>query len=121
MWRNTPLRVAVTVVATAAALTGCGGSGGAKTAAPKGGTVAGTAITIKNFSFEPATLEVKSGQQVTVTNEDGAVHTVTADDKSFDTKDLSKGKSATFTAGKPGTYNYICSIHQYMKGTLKVT
>lgn len=123
MWRSTSLRVGFTVVATTAALTGCGGGGGTKAASPNDGAAGtgGTTINIKSFTYGPATLQVKSGQKVTVTNEDGAVHTVTADDKSFDSGDLEKGKSFTFTAGKPGTYNYICSIHQYMKGTIKVT
>ncbi|MFF1355417.1 cupredoxin family copper-binding protein [Streptomyces sp. NPDC058297] len=78
-------------------------------------------VTIKGFAFHPAKLEVSPGTKITVTNEDSATHTLTADDKSFDTGDLAQGKSATITApSKPGSYSYICTIHPNMKGTLTV-
>jgi len=78
-------------------------------------------VTIKNFAFHPAKLEVSPGTKITVTNQDSATHTMTADDKSFDTGDIAQGKSATFTVpSKPGAYDYICSIHPNMKGTLTV-
>ncbi|MET7535320.1 cupredoxin family copper-binding protein [Streptomyces sp. NPDC005507] len=78
-------------------------------------------VTIKDFAFHPATFEVSPGTKITVTNEDSATHTLTADDQSFDTGNLAQGKSATITApSKPGSYSYICSIHPNMKGTLTV-
>ncbi|MGW6405249.1 cupredoxin domain-containing protein [Streptomyces sp. NPDC055134] len=78
-------------------------------------------VTIKDFAFHPAKLEVSPGTKITVTNEDSATHTLTVDDKSFDTGDLAQGKSATITApSKPGSYSYICTIHPNMKGTLTV-
>ncbi|MFF1729774.1 cupredoxin family copper-binding protein [Streptomyces sp. NPDC058247] len=78
-------------------------------------------VTIKDFAFQPAELEVSPGTKITVTNEDSAPHTLTADDKSFDTGDLAQGESATITApSKPGSYSYICTVHPNMKGTLTV-
>ncbi|MGW6156296.1 cupredoxin domain-containing protein [Streptomyces sp. NPDC055144] len=78
-------------------------------------------VTIKNFAFHPAKFEVSPGTKITVTNEDSATHTLTADDKSFDTGNLAQGESATITApSKPGSYSYICTIHPNMKGTLTV-
>jgi len=119
------LGACLTAVTVAAALTGCGGGGGGSKASggsSSGGGAAGNAITIADFKFSPTPLKVKSGQKITVTNTDSALHTVTADDKSFDTKDLKKGQTFTFTApGKAGTYKYICDIHQYMKGSLEVS
>ncbi|MEO6204441.1 MAG: cupredoxin domain-containing protein [Mycobacteriales bacterium] len=108
------------------ALAGCGGGGSSDAGSkggstPAGGAVAGDAITIKDFLFKPMDLKVKVGQEITVTNEDRAPHTITADDKSFDSGDLQMGKTFTFKVDKAGTYSYICSIHQYMKGTLEVT
>ncbi|WP_327071105.1 cupredoxin domain-containing protein [Kitasatospora sp. NBC_01302] len=83
---------------------------------------AGTRITIKDFQFRPADLTVHPGRSITVVNEDSTPHTVTADDKSFDTKAIGGGASATFTApAKAGSYPYICSIHQYMHATLTVS
>lgn len=83
---------------------------------------AGSKIVINNFAFSPATLTVSPGQQVTVQNSDSTTHTVTATaGKIFDTGSVAAGASATFTAPTaPGSYPYICTIHQFMHGTLVV-
>ena len=40
----------------------------------------------------------------------------------FNTGNISHNHSKTITAPtKPGTYHYICNIHQYMMGTIKVS
>jgi plastocyanin len=78
-------------------------------------------IVIKNFSFAPMDLTVAPGTKVTVKNEDAATHTLSASKKQFDTGDITQGATRTFTAPTtPGTYTYICNIHQYMQGTLTV-
>ncbi|KJS58088.1 hypothetical protein VM95_35615 [Streptomyces rubellomurinus] len=62
------------------------------------------------------------GDTITVVNDDTTAHTLTASDKSFDTGTIAPGKSATLTApAKPGSYPYICTIHQFMHGTLTVS
>ncbi len=80
-------------------------------------------INIQDFSFAPASMTVKSGQKITVTNKDSVAHTLTSDDKtSFDTGSIAKNQSATFTAPtKPGTYTYHCIPHPEMTGTLIVS
>lgn len=116
------LRLAAAIAVAGVALAGCSSG-----AAAKGGTASGGAekstntVQIKNFKFVPENITVKAGTVVTWTNTDGSDHTVTASDKSFDSKNLGKGKSYSFTFSKPGTYDYVCGIHQYMKGTVKVT
>jgi plastocyanin len=93
-----------------------GGGGGPATAPSSPGT-----IVMKNFTFMPTPLTVAPGTKITVINQDQAPHTVTADDKSFDSGTISGGQRGEFTAPtKPGSYPYICTIHQYMKGTLIV-
>ena len=64
---------------------------------------------------------VTAGATVTVTNDDGTVHTLTADDGKFDTGDLDGGASGTITIDEPGTYAYFCDIHNYMTGTIEAT
>lgn len=114
-------RIALALVA-AVALVACGGGESAAPPPDTGGATGDTvAVTIKDFSFEPSTVKVKVGQEVVFTNEDGVVHTATADEGAFDSGDLEKGKSFTFTADKPGTFSYFCTPHQYMKGTIEVT
>jgi len=77
-------------------------------------------VNIDNFSFSPATITVKAGTVVTWTNRDDIPHTVVADDKSFKSKVLDTGEKFTFTAAKPGTYSYFCSVHPKMTGKLVV-
>ena len=101
---------------------GCGGAtgsggGGGSAAAPAANTVV-----IKGFAFQPVSITVAPGTKITVINQDQATHTLTAEDKSFDTGTLAGGQRAEITApGKPGKYSYVCTIHQYMTGTLTVT
>jgi plastocyanin len=92
-------------------------SDGAASAGGKAGS--GTAISIKNFQFSPNPIVVKAGSTLSVTNDDGTVHTLTADDKSFDTGDLDGGAQATVKIGAAGKYAYHCDIHNYMTGTIE--
>jgi plastocyanin len=78
-------------------------------------------IVISNFAYGPLSLTVAPGTKITVMNKDQAPHTVTANDKSFDTGTIFGGQQGEMTAPtKPGTYPYTCTIHQYMTGTLIV-
>jgi plastocyanin len=87
-----------------------------------GGTSSGsTAATIQNFAFHPATTNAKADQKVTWSNEDSTTHTVTADNGSFNSGNLSPGKSFSFTFAQAGTSKYHCSIHPFMHGTVSVS
>ena len=77
-------------------------------------------VTIKSFAFDPAELTIAVGDTVTFTNEDGAPHTATADDGSFDTGRLNRGQSAALTFGSEGSFSYFCSFHPNMKATITV-
>ena len=86
-------------------------------------TSAGTAdaVVIKDFAYSPTPLRVTAGASVTVTNDDGAPHTLTADDGQFDTGNLTRGMQATITVDEPGTYAYHCDIHNYMTGVIEAS
>ena len=75
---------------------------------------------IDNFTFEPATLTVKAGTTVTWINEDDTPHTVVASDRSFKSKALDTDDKYSFTFATPGSYEYFCSLHPYMKATITV-
>jgi plastocyanin len=97
--------------------------GSAKTATiqPTGKNIAAADITISNFSFSPSSFSAKAGQKVNVLNNDPTQHSLISDDGTFDTGLLSSGQQGSFTApAKPGTYQYHCSIHTTMTGTLIV-
>jgi plastocyanin len=84
-------------------------------------TVAGDQVSIDNFAFVPATLTVKVGSTVTWTNHDEEPHTVAASDGSFHSPGMGTGATFTHTFGTAGTFDYVCSIHPMMHGTVVVT
>jgi amicyanin len=77
-------------------------------------------VTIDNFVFEPAKLTVKAGTTVTWTNHDDIPHTVAAKDRSFKSKAMDSDESYSFTFTTPGEYDYFCSLHPHMTGTIVV-
>jgi plastocyanin len=78
--------------------------------APVGAQAGGKAISIKDFQYNPAELQAKVGEAVTVTNGDTVPHTVTAKDGSFNA-DVPANGSATVTVSKPGDHPYECTYH----------
>jgi plastocyanin len=95
------------------------GSGNGSTAAP-GAKLTGDAVTIQGFAFQPPDFTVTKGTTVKFTNEDAAPHTATATDGSFDTGIINQGETKSLTFDSPGNFNFICSVHPYMKGTVTV-
>ena len=77
-------------------------------------------VVVKQFSFNPPNLTVTKGTKVTWKFEDDTDHNVTAGDKIFKSKDLKNGGTYSFTFNTAGKYAYICSIHQYMSGSVTV-
>jgi plastocyanin len=78
------------------------------------------AVDTKDFAYVPATLTVAVGQKVTFKNSDAIAHTVTADDKSFDSGNMDGGATWSHIFDKAGTYKYTCAYHAYMHGTIVV-
>ena len=138
---RTPLR-SITIGATALAtvlsfgLSGCGSSSkdkaattpttsAATTATTTAATAAagGNAVTIQNFTFNPGSDTVKVGTKVTWTNQDSFNHTVKTlkGPAKPDSSPIHPGKSFSYVFTKPGTYQYICGIHNNMHGTVVVT
>lgn len=72
-------------------------------------------ISIRGMKFSEKMLQVSVGDTVTFTNRDGAPHTATANDGSFDTGRLSRGESATIKISKAGEFAYFCEVHPGMK------
>jgi amicyanin len=81
----------------------------------------GTAVSISNFKFNPATLTVPVGATVTWTNQDEEPHSVAGKDGSFHSPGMDTHGTYSFTFTTPGSYDYICSIHPFMTGTVVVT
>lgn len=76
--------------------------------------------TISDFKFAPATITVHAGESVTWINHGPSTHTATARDGSFDSGPLKPAASSSHTFTRPGTYQYFCTIHPFMHGTVVV-
>jgi plastocyanin len=88
--------------------------------APSGDAVRSEKVEIIDFAYDPDPVTIEEGGKVIWLNQDSAPHTATADDGSFDTGTLEKGKLKSETFKEPGTYTYICSVHPDMHGTVEV-
>ena len=78
-------------------------------------------VEIKGHVFSPRTLTIKKDDLVVWTNMDSSKHTVTSDSgNELDSVLLSKQETYSNTFDKVGTYNYICSVHSNMEGTIIV-
>lgn len=77
-------------------------------------------IRIQNRSFAPGNITIRKGQSVTWKNYDDLDHTVDADDGSFSSGTIKKGKTYSHTFKKPGKYPYACHLHPRMKGVIVV-
>jgi plastocyanin len=76
--------------------------------------------TVQDFLFRPARLEVPAGTTVEWTNGGQVVHTVTAEDRSFDSGNIEPGARRSITFSRPGTYSYHCTPHPFMRGVIVV-
>jgi len=84
--------------------------------------VEATAVSIQDFAFDPPHIQVSVGDTVTWTQgTDGAPHTATADDESFETGNLSdEGETGAVTFDEAGEFPYHCAIHPEMLGLVTV-
>lgn len=85
-----------------------------------GGIETGNAVSIKNFAFSVATLNVANGTTVKWTNNDATAHTVTADDGSFDSGNIAPGGTFSHKFTTAATVAYHCKIHTNMKANVVV-
>ena len=105
-WRRTYLCAALLILATGAAVA----SARAEDAM----------VRVDNFTFAPSNLTVKAGTTVTWRNEDDIPHTIASSARLFKSKALDTDDSFSFTFQEAGSYEYFCSLHPHMKGTVVV-
>jgi plastocyanin len=102
------------------------GAGAADSPAPAA-SAAPVIVHTKDFAYKPLELKIPAGTTVTFVNDDDPAHTVTAvtlgDNKKplFDSGNMDKGQKFSFTFKDPGTYQYFCAYHTFMKAKIVVT
>jgi plastocyanin len=124
------LSTALTVLALAAAVGGCGdddepGAGGTgatpEAAAPDGEAGGAVAIGMRGLKFDPDQATVKVGQAVTWTNNEDIPHNVVAQEGAdFESDTFAKDGTFSHTPAEAGTITYVCTLHPGMDGTLTV-
>ena len=76
-------------------------------------------VSIENFRFAPASVEIHVGDTVRWTVNSGA-HTTTSNTAVWDSTAMATGDVFTFTFGQAGSYPYFCAIHPGMQATITV-
>lgn len=132
--------LAVVIVASVLALIGTGvglaavlrasGAGGTQPSPPNAQATPARGVThvfIRNYAYQPATIEGVWGTTVTWTNQDNAIHSVVLPhiiDAETDIREsgpLRQGQSFNYTFLARGTFQYYCAEHPGMVGVVIVT
>ncbi len=109
-------KLLVLAIAVVIAAAGCSSSGDGGTP-----TAGGGAVSVKDFAFNPGTITVATGTEVTWTNDEtGVAHTTTSNDDVWKSGVLQPGDEFSLTFAEPGTFTYFCSIHPSMTATVVV-
>ena len=107
-----------TMIGLLALVLGACGAGDTSPAATAGDND-GRTVVIEDLAFAPETLTVDAGDTVTWVWRDGSIkHDVTGDD--FASEVMSEGTFGN-RFDDPGTYDYVCTLHPNMTGTIEVT
>ena len=139
-WKHSGRALALLLACVALALVaaGCGddddddggGGGAATTEQPAdtggddgggGGGGGGAEVSEEDITFQPAEVTVGVGDTVTWTNNDSVDHDVTADSfSSGDPGGMAPGDTFDHTFDEAGTFDYVCTVHPGMEGSVVV-
>ena len=116
-------RLMIALVTVAA----CGGGGGSDTPtspfipSTPSNPIATTSVSLQNNLFSPENIVVAPSAVVTFNNEDGISHNVIFSNQAITPVDpWTSGNRTVAMPATAGTYNYTCTIHAGMSGTVKV-
>jgi plastocyanin len=89
---------------------------------PSGGSTGPGAneVWMQNDKFNPAAITISVNTTVTWKNKDNEAHTVTSSAGLFNSGNIGANGTYAYTFMKAGTYNYSCTIHANMTGTVIV-
>lgn len=77
-------------------------------------------IAIHDDGFEPQSIQVAPGTTVAWVNRGSHDHTVTSAEGTWDSGEIDPDGTYTARFKKPGTYHYVCDLHEGMQGTIVV-
>lgn len=85
------------------------------------GQGAETVIDMKDMAYSKIEITIKKGSKITWTNSDAEPHTVTDLKGKFDSGNMNKGDTWSYTFHEAGTFEYYCQFHPEMAGKIVVT
>lgn len=117
-------RLYAALLALAVTVAACGSDDGAPSAGgaagPPSGSGATKTVTLKDIAFAPEAVEVEVGDTVKWVWKESISHNVVAADGTFESEFQTQGQFS-HTFDEAGTYDYVCTIHPGMEGTVTVT
>ncbi len=75
---------------------------------------------VQDFRYQPDRLEITAGTTIMWTNNGQVMHTVTAQDGSFDSGPIEPGQRRAITFSRAGTFPFHCTPHPFMRGVIVV-
>lgn len=123
------------LLAAALLLTACGGGGEGGAGDRPGGTSGAatgpadaqvvTVVSTDELTFEPATVQAKVGKLALTHRNGGTIpHSLVFEDKALGGTEVLPGgeeQVLQLTFSKPGTYDFVCSIHSGQEGQVVVS
>jgi plastocyanin len=90
-------------------------------ALPAAARAADTTVHITDApAFDPIDVSVTAGGSVTWINDHSFTHDAAALDDTWKTPQLDQGEEATVTFDTVGSFEYLCTLHPLMRGTVTV-
>lgn len=77
-------------------------------------------INMRDNQFDPATRNVERGTTVRWVNQGSTAHNTRASTNAWQSDNLTPGEDFEVTLQNPGTYDYSCTLHEGMDGTIVV-
>lgn len=101
----------------------CGSSGLTTTENLQIGTalpVDNVEVSMEGLAFNPSSVTIPPGTNITWINNDSVTHTVVSDEGLFESGEMSGGDTFSHVFSAPGVYSYHCSLHPTIKGMITV-
>jgi plastocyanin len=97
------------------------GGGGGDDDGGGGGGGGATEVSMEGIAFQPAEVTVSAGDTVNWVNNDTVGHDVTADSfSSGEPGAMANGDEFEHTFEEAGTFDYVCTVHPGMEGSVVV-
>ena len=87
---------------------------------PGGSNPGANDVWMQNNTFSPSTKTIAAGTTITWTNKESMNHNVTSNTGLFASTTLGLGATFSYTFSTAGTFNYNCTLHSGMNGTIIV-